>query len=109
MSCGITGSASTTAIPGPSGQRRKFAQQLDVLARAVRVLSLAELVRRLADGRPLGRAVVLTFDDGYADNLLVAKRSSSATACPPPCSSSPATPAPAGTLERRARADPAHR
>ena len=50
-----------------------FAQQLDVLARAVRVLSLAELVRRLADGRPLGRAVVLTFDDGYADNLLVAK------------------------------------
>ena len=46
-----------------------FAQQLDVLARAVRVLSLAELVRRLADGRPLGRAVVLTFDDGYADNL----------------------------------------
>jgi peptidoglycan/xylan/chitin deacetylase (PgdA/CDA1 family) len=44
-----------------------------VLARGVRVLSLAELARRLAAGRPLGRAVVLTFDDGYADNLLVAK------------------------------------
>jgi peptidoglycan/xylan/chitin deacetylase (PgdA/CDA1 family) len=50
-----------------------FAQQLDVLDRRIQVLSLAELVRRLADGRPLGRAVVLTFDDGYADNLLVAK------------------------------------
>jgi peptidoglycan/xylan/chitin deacetylase (PgdA/CDA1 family) len=50
-----------------------FAQHLDVLASGFRVLSLAELVRRLADGQPLGRAVVLTFDDGYADNLLVAK------------------------------------
>jgi peptidoglycan/xylan/chitin deacetylase (PgdA/CDA1 family) len=50
-----------------------FAQHLDVLARRLCVLSLGELVRRLADGRPLGRAVVLTFDDGYADNLLVAK------------------------------------
>ncbi len=50
-----------------------FAQHLDLLARRVRVLSLRELVRRLADGRPLGRAVVLTFDDGYADNLLEAK------------------------------------
>jgi peptidoglycan/xylan/chitin deacetylase (PgdA/CDA1 family) len=44
-----------------------------VLARRVHVLSLAELARRLAAGQPLGRAVVLTFDDGYADNLLVAK------------------------------------
>ena len=50
-----------------------FAQQLDVLDRQVQVLSLRELARRLGDGRLLGRAVVLTFDDGYADNLLVAK------------------------------------
>jgi peptidoglycan/xylan/chitin deacetylase (PgdA/CDA1 family) len=52
---------------------KNFAQQLDVLARAVRVVSLADVVRRLDDGQSLGRAVVLTFDDGYADNLLVAK------------------------------------
>lgn len=50
-----------------------FAEQLQILADCFRVVSLAELRRTLAAGGPLSRAVVITFDDGYRDNLLVAK------------------------------------
>lgn len=50
-----------------------FEQQMEHLRRHYVVLRLRELTGRLAAGRLPGRAVVLTFDDGYADNLLSAK------------------------------------
>jgi peptidoglycan/xylan/chitin deacetylase (PgdA/CDA1 family) len=50
-----------------------FDEQMEYLHRHHVVLSLRELARRLAAGRLPRRAVVLTFDDGYADNLLAAK------------------------------------
>ena len=51
---------------------RRFAEQLEVLRRRCRVLPLAEVCREgvRADGPP---TAVVTFDDGYADNLLNAK------------------------------------
>jgi peptidoglycan/xylan/chitin deacetylase (PgdA/CDA1 family) len=46
-----------------------FAEQMETLRSAFCPLPLRELVRRL-DGRELpARAVTVTFDDGYADNL----------------------------------------
>lgn len=51
----------------------RFAEQLQVLRKLFRVVSLAELRRALAAGERLSRTVVITFDDGYRDNLLVAK------------------------------------
>ena len=50
-----------------------FAEQLQMLPDRFRVVSLAELRRALAAGEPLSRTVVITFDDGYRDNLVVAK------------------------------------
>jgi peptidoglycan/xylan/chitin deacetylase (PgdA/CDA1 family) len=44
---------------------QRFNEQLDVLKREFRVLPLQELARADADGK----AVAITFDDGYADNL----------------------------------------
>jgi peptidoglycan/xylan/chitin deacetylase (PgdA/CDA1 family) len=52
---------------------KHFAEQLEFLRRNYRVLSLNELVNYLRAGRLPKRAVVLTFDDGYADNLWNAK------------------------------------
>jgi len=52
---------------------RHFAEQLEVLARHARVLRLQDLARALRQGEPVRRAVVLTFDDGYADNLHAAQ------------------------------------
>jgi peptidoglycan/xylan/chitin deacetylase (PgdA/CDA1 family) len=51
----------------------EFSRRMDVLARYFRVLPLLGAVRRLADGAALPpRAVCITFDDGYANNLEVA-------------------------------------
>jgi peptidoglycan/xylan/chitin deacetylase (PgdA/CDA1 family) len=50
-----------------------FAEQLRVLRERFRVVSLPEVRGALAAGEQLSRAVAITFDDGYRDNLLVAK------------------------------------
>lgn len=49
-----------------------FAAQLDVLERQFTVLPLDEFERLRRAGRLPRRAVAITFDDGYADNLQVA-------------------------------------
>ncbi len=50
-----------------------FAEHLKHLRQHYQVLSLREFVRSLMDGHLPRRAVVLTFDDGYSDNLWNAK------------------------------------
>jgi peptidoglycan/xylan/chitin deacetylase (PgdA/CDA1 family) len=50
-----------------------FAQHLAHLARHYRVLSLSEMILGLNAGKLPARAVAITFDDGYADNLWRAK------------------------------------
>lgn len=52
---------------------RHFAQQLAVLRAKYFLISLREVVAALARGELPRRAVVITFDDGYADNVEVAK------------------------------------
>lgn len=55
-------------IPAPD-----FARHMEYIARTRAVLAMGELARRLATGQPLPIAgVVLTFDDGYLDNLTIA-------------------------------------
>lgn len=50
-----------------------FAQQMRVLDRIANVVPLEDALHALAGGRPLPpRAVALTFDDGYRDNLELA-------------------------------------
>ncbi|MBI1766323.1 MAG: polysaccharide deacetylase family protein [Acidobacteria bacterium] len=51
----------------------RFAEQLDIIKRHATVLRLDELVRGLNEGKLPRRAVVITFDDGYANNLTHAK------------------------------------
>jgi peptidoglycan/xylan/chitin deacetylase (PgdA/CDA1 family) len=50
-----------------------FAEHLEVLQKQVRVVSLQQLTREIEEGTPIHRSIALTFDDGYADNLLNAK------------------------------------
>ncbi|MER3501892.1 MAG: hypothetical protein C4295_10575 [Candidatus Fervidibacterota bacterium] len=51
----------------------RFAEHLDYLVHHCHPLSLADLVRGIQEGRLPERSVVVTFDDGYADNLWNAK------------------------------------
>jgi peptidoglycan/xylan/chitin deacetylase (PgdA/CDA1 family) len=50
-----------------------FGEHLEILRRQGRPMHLRQAVQALRDGNLPRRAVVLTFDDGYADNLLNAK------------------------------------
>src|SRR5438552_16503265 len=50
-----------------------FEAQVELLQRFARPMPLADLVRAARAGEDLRGAVALTFDDGYADNLLQAK------------------------------------
>jgi peptidoglycan/xylan/chitin deacetylase (PgdA/CDA1 family) len=50
-----------------------FSEHLDVLRKYVRTVSLQQLLRGLRDGKLPQHSVVVTFDDGYADNLYQAK------------------------------------
>jgi peptidoglycan/xylan/chitin deacetylase (PgdA/CDA1 family) len=50
-----------------------FADHLEVLRKGNRPMSLHALCTALPDGKMPDRAVVVTFDDGYADNLHNAK------------------------------------
>jgi peptidoglycan/xylan/chitin deacetylase (PgdA/CDA1 family) len=52
---------------------KHFADHLELLHRYYPVLSLQQLLRSLRGAQLPKRAVVLTFDDGYADNLWNAK------------------------------------
>lgn len=52
---------------------RHFAEHLEVLHRAYEVRSTSQLQAASRDGSLEGKTVVLTFDDGYHDNLAVAK------------------------------------
>ena len=52
---------------------RHFAEQLAVLAQHYTPMSLQECLAAVDQGRLPRRAAVITFDDGYADNLHAAK------------------------------------
>ncbi len=65
----------TTAVADPWGlcvSPDRFNQQMEVLRLHAEPLPLAELVARAARPDPPARAVAVTFDDGYVDNLLAA-------------------------------------
>jgi len=50
-----------------------FDKQMNFLARRKKVISLAELITQLRKGKtPDNETIVLTFDDGYLDNLTIA-------------------------------------
>ena len=53
--------------------RRHFAEHLDCLRRHCHPMSLQGLVEALSAGEVPRRGVVVTFDDGYADNLYNAR------------------------------------
>ena len=52
---------------------RHFEEQIAVLRRTVPLLPLSDLVAQLRRGKLPLNATAITFDDGYADNLLQAK------------------------------------
>jgi peptidoglycan/xylan/chitin deacetylase (PgdA/CDA1 family) len=57
----------------PEAGRRGFEKQVRLLRRWANVVPLRSALADLAEGRPLpSRAVALTFDDGYLDNVTVA-------------------------------------
>ena len=65
---------SSYCFPSSGGRGRTgLVQQLRLLRRLANVVPLRAALQSLAEGRPLpARAVAVTFDDGYRDNLTVA-------------------------------------
>ena len=64
----------TTADPwAMSVTPRHFAEHAEILRRHAHPIRLSQVPDALAAGRLPRRAVVVTFDDGYADNLVWAK------------------------------------
>ena len=65
-------------LPGPDPlfpremDRERFDRTMRAVVRAFRVLSLADAVRHLRQGSLPARSLVITFDDGYADNEQIA-------------------------------------
>lgn len=51
----------------------RFREHLEVIRARYNPIALADLLAALSDGRVPRLSVVVTFDDGYADNLLEAK------------------------------------
>jgi peptidoglycan/xylan/chitin deacetylase (PgdA/CDA1 family) len=51
-------------------EREAFTRQLEYLATAYEPVSLSEAVARLGEGRVGGREVVVTFDDGFRNQLV---------------------------------------
>lgn len=49
--------------------RARFADHMDAIRRAHRIIALRDLVAGMESAAVPDRAVVITFDDGYADNL----------------------------------------
>jgi len=49
---------------------KHFAEQMEVLTRSCRVMPLSKLSEEINQGRYPERAIAVTFDDGYADNLI---------------------------------------
>lgn len=48
----------------------QFAAELQYLqANGIRTIGISDLERALAEGTPIGRAVLITFDDGYGDQF----------------------------------------
>jgi peptidoglycan/xylan/chitin deacetylase (PgdA/CDA1 family) len=64
----------TWAFPsGPGQGLRGLRAQLDLLARCANVVPLGPALQRLSAGEPLPpRALAITFDDGYRDNVHLA-------------------------------------
>lgn len=52
---------------------QRFEEQMAVLKKCAQPIRLGELIQQLRSGRCPERAVAVTFDDGYADNLYQAK------------------------------------
>ena len=52
---------------------KHFAEHLEVLREYGNPLHLQELTKKLGDRQSVNRSIVVTFDDGYADNLHHAK------------------------------------
>jgi peptidoglycan/xylan/chitin deacetylase (PgdA/CDA1 family) len=64
------------AVSDPWGlcvSAQHFAEHIEILSRRRPALSMREFARRLRAGRVPCRSVAVTFDDGYADNLFIAK------------------------------------
>jgi peptidoglycan/xylan/chitin deacetylase (PgdA/CDA1 family) len=67
----VEGTACFPSAPGAGS--RGLLQQFTTLRKVANVVPIDDALQRMADGAPLPpRAVAITFDDGYRDNLTVA-------------------------------------